>query len=71
MKMYNVRLKLAAQHNGARFIVEAVVSAKHESEARALAFQGLSDPYLLDANVLTVDIVENLDRFTFVSINPA
>ncbi len=69
MKMYTVTIKVADQNTGNRYLLTSVVTAAHECDARAVAFTGLSDKDLLmDANILTVDIVENLDRFALVSV---
>jgi len=69
MKMFTVTIKVACQNTGKRYVLTSVVTTKHESDARAVAFTGLSDKDLLmDVNILTVDIVENLDRFALVSV---
>jgi hypothetical protein len=69
MKMFNVVIRVSDQNTGRRFTFTAAVTAKHESEARTLTMRELSDQDLLtDANILTVDINENLDRVVLVSI---
>lgn len=69
MKMFNVVVRVSDQNTGRRFTITAAVAAKHEAEARSLALRELSDKDLLtDANLLSVDINENLDRAVLVSI---
>lgn len=69
MKMFNVMIRVSDQNTGRRFSISVVTTAKHEIEARTLALRELSDKDLLtDANLLSVDINENLDRVVVVSI---
>jgi hypothetical protein len=70
MKMFTVTIKVACQNTGRRYLLTSVVATDHELDARGLAMEGLSDnDLLMDANILTVDIVENLDRFALISVN--
>lgn len=69
MKLFSVTLKVACQNTGKRFRLSVDVMAKHECEARTMAFSGLSDKDLLmDVNILTVDITEILDRVNVLSV---
>lgn len=68
MKMFTVEIKVSNQNTGKRYLITSLVMAKHEMVARAVAFVNLADDYLIDVNVLTVDINENLDGFHCVSM---
>jgi hypothetical protein len=69
MKMFTVTVKVSGMDTGKRFTITADVCAKHELEARTMALREISDKDLLtDANLLSVDITENLDRVNLVSI---
>ena len=69
MKLFNVSVRVVAVDTGKRFDLTAAVLAKHESEARATAFEGFDD-LLLDVHILSVDIIEALDGFMLTGINP-
>jgi hypothetical protein len=57
------------QNTGRRFTINVAVAAKHEVEARTLALRECGDQDLLmDTNLLSLDINENLDRAVVVSI---
>jgi hypothetical protein len=71
MKMFTVIIKVSDQNTGTRYVLTTETLAKTEIEARSIAFTELADPYLLDVNILTVDINENLNRFRLVDVKPA
>jgi hypothetical protein len=69
--MFTVIITVSSQDTGKRFVITTEVAAKEAVEARTIALRGISDDFLMDANILSIDINENLDRFRFVSIKPA
>ena len=71
MKMFTVIVTVSDQNTGNRFVITTETLAKTEIEARSIAFMALADTYLMDANILTVDINENLSQFRLVGILPA
>ena len=71
MKMFTVIVKVSDINTGKRFEITTETLAKNEIEARSIAFMALAETYLMDANILTVDINENLSRFRLVGILPA
>jgi two-component sensor histidine kinase len=68
--MFTVIITVSSKDTGNRFVITTEALALHEAEARVIAFSNIHEDLLMDANVLTVDINENLDRFRFVSIKP-
>jgi hypothetical protein len=69
MKLFSVSIKVACQNTGRRYLLTVDVVAKHECEARTMAMSDLSDKDLLmDVNILTVDIIELLNRVNVVSV---
>jgi hypothetical protein len=70
MKMFTVVITVSSMDTGKRFVITVETLAKHESEARVIALRGINDDLLMGANLLSVDINENLDRFRFISIKP-
>jgi len=68
MKMFTVTIKVSDQNTGNRFLITSEALAKTEIDARSIVFNELGDSYLMDVNILTVDINENLNRFALVSV---
>jgi len=69
MKLFSVTVNVACQNTGRRYRLTVDVMAKHECEARTMAMSDLSDKDLLmDVNILTVDIIELLNRVNVVSV---
>jgi hypothetical protein len=72
MNLYNVDVRVSDINTGSRYLIQTVVSASHEIDARSVAMTELSFQGFLDeANLLSVDINENTDRFRLISIDPA
>jgi hypothetical protein len=69
MKMFTVTIITSDINTGRKYSNRVDVVARHESEARSLAFTSLDD-LLMEANILAVDINENLDRVSTLSVTP-
>jgi len=69
MKMFTVTIITSDMNSGRKYSNRVDVVARHESEARSLAFTNLDD-LLMECNILSVDIIENLDRVSALIARP-
>jgi hypothetical protein len=70
MKMFTVTITVSDIYTGRKFEILSEALALHEMDARAITLNSLDDDLLAGANILTIDIVQNMDGFRCIHVKP-